>query len=114
MKPNLRVVLILAVLCAGAVIGGGIVQYWLSRKSIAQAQTAKPSVDLTAEVARLDSLVPSQSHTMSDVGYHWAALWFAAQKKNWPLARFFFDRRASTSGGRWPSVQYARPLTGAI
>src|ERR1700690_588201 len=91
MKPGLRVVLILAVLCVGAVIGGAIVQYWLSKKAIAQMQTAKPNVDLTEQVERLNSLVPSQSHTMADVGYHWAALWFAAQKKNWPLARFFFD-----------------------
>jgi hypothetical protein len=28
---------------------------------------------------------------MTDVGYHWANLWFAGQKKNWPLAKFFFD-----------------------
>jgi hypothetical protein len=91
MKPGLRVVLILAVLCVGAVIGGAAVQYWMSKKAMAQMQAAKPSVDLAEQVERLNSLVPSQSHTMADVGYHWAALWFAAQKKNWPLARFFFD-----------------------
>jgi len=28
---------------------------------------------------------------MSDVGYHWANLWFAAEKKNWPLAQFYFN-----------------------
>src|SRR6185436_11662204 len=33
----------------------------------------------------------SQSHTMSDVGYHWTNLWFAGEKKNWPLAQFYFE-----------------------
>ena len=28
---------------------------------------------------------------MHDVGYHWANLWFAAEKKNWPLATYFFN-----------------------
>jgi hypothetical protein len=36
---------------------------------------------------------------MTSVGYHWANLWFAAEKKNWPLARFFFDE--SRSHMRW-------------
>ena len=35
--------------------------------------------------------MPVQSHTMHDVGYHWANLWFAAEKKNWPLATYFFN-----------------------
>jgi hypothetical protein len=46
---------------------------------------------LRAEVARLKANAPSQSHTMSDVGYHWTNLWFAGEKKNWPLAMFYFD-----------------------
>jgi len=90
-KSGIRVPGMIAILCLGAIIGGGIVQYWLSKNAKADAQSAKPSVDLAAEVARLNTLVPSQSHTMTDVGYQWAGLWFAAEKKNWPLARFFFD-----------------------
>jgi cytochrome c553 len=35
-------------------------------------------------------LVPTQSHAMTDVGYHWTNLWFAAEQKNWPLAEFYF------------------------
>jgi hypothetical protein len=42
-------------------------------------------------VQRLERLVPSQSHTMQDVGFHWTNLWFAGQAGNWPLARFYFD-----------------------
>jgi len=44
---------------------------------------------LKAEVERLKGLVPDQSHAMKDVGYHFANLWFAAEKKNWPLADFY-------------------------
>jgi hypothetical protein len=44
-----------------------------------------------ADVEHLKSVVPSQSHTMSDVGFHWTNLWFAGQQGNWPLARFYFD-----------------------
>ena len=43
------------------------------------------------EIERLQKLVPSQSHTMQDVGFHWTNLWFAGQQGNWPLARFYFD-----------------------
>jgi hypothetical protein len=45
----------------------------------------------TADVERLKTLVPSQSHSMADVGFHWTNLWFAGQQGNWPLARFYFD-----------------------
>jgi hypothetical protein len=32
---------------------------------------------------------------MADVGYHFANLWFAGQKKNWPLAKFYLDETRS-------------------
>jgi hypothetical protein len=51
----------------------------------ARASTAPADID------RLKTLVPSQSHTMQDVGFHWTNLWFAGQQGNWPLARFYFD-----------------------
>ena len=44
-----------------------------------------------ADLARLKAVVPSQSHAMADVGFHWTNLWFAGQQKNWPLAQFYFD-----------------------
>ena len=46
---------------------------------------------LRADVARLKSVATDQSHVMADVGYHFANLWFAGEKKNWPLAKFYFD-----------------------
>jgi hypothetical protein len=62
------------------------------------AATPAPPDDvatLKAEVARLKTIVPDQSHAMSDVGYHYTNLWFAAQNDNWPLARFCFDETLS-------------------
>lgn len=50
---------------------------------------------LQAEVNRLKGIVGDQSHAMADVGYHFANLWFAGQKKNWPLAKFYLDETRS-------------------
>jgi hypothetical protein len=44
-----------------------------------------------ADIERLKTLVPSQSHSMADVAFHWTNLWFAGEQKNWPLAQFYFD-----------------------
>jgi hypothetical protein len=65
------------------------------------AQTAAPpppatvtSGELAAPEARneqLRSLIPSQSHAMMDVAYHFTNLWFAGQHENWPLAQFYFN-----------------------
>ena len=90
----------------GGLIGGGAVAY-LHRSDVtavagsratsaAEAGGARDDLDaLRADVARLKTNAPSQSHTMSDVGYHWTNLWFAADKKNWPLAGFYFDETRS-------------------
>ena len=82
---------ILGALVIGAIIGGMAVEYWLTRSEQTPSAQTAASGDLAADVAHLKSVLPTQSHTMTDVGYHWANLWFAAQKKNWPLAKFFFD-----------------------
>ena len=50
---------------------------------------------LKAEVERLKGLLPDQSHAMKDVGYHFANLWFAGEKKNWPLADFYASETKS-------------------
>src|SRR5215468_8192809 len=58
----------------------------------AKADAAK--IDLSAlnnDVARLKSIVPSNSHIMEDVSFHYSNLWFAGQKKNWPLAMFYYN-----------------------
>jgi len=50
---------------------------------------------LPAEVAQLKALVPSNSHIMMDVQFHWTNLWWAGRKKNWPLAQFYFNETRS-------------------
>ncbi|MGB7219825.1 MAG: hypothetical protein WBD07_13585 [Vicinamibacterales bacterium] len=85
---------VLAALVLGAIIGGMAVEYWLVTRGTppAEAQTgAEPSAALAADVARLKALLPTQSHIMNDVAYHWSNLWFAVEKNNWPLARYSFD-----------------------
>jgi hypothetical protein len=85
--------IVLALAGAGAIIGATAVEYW-HRAHPAAAPDSSRNTDIAAlvvEIARLKELVPSQSHTMSDVGYHWANLWFAAEHRNWPLASFYLD-----------------------
>lgn len=68
----------------------------------AQAQPAvKPptnTVDLAALQTELNALkgqLPDQAHAMADAGQHFANLWFAGQKQNWPLAKFYLDETRS-------------------
>src|SRR5204862_1319850 len=73
--------------------------------SAAQPQSASPTAkfvgpsneaaELRAEIEQLKGKVPDQSHAMKDVGYHFANLWFAGQKKNWPLAKFYLGETRS-------------------
>jgi len=58
----------------------------------AATATATPDVAaLQAEIETLKGMLPSQSHTMIDVEYHFANLWFAARNANWPLATFYLN-----------------------
>ncbi len=55
-------------------------------------RAALPTMDqLPAEVAQLKALVPSNSHIMMDVQFHWTNLWWAGRKRNWPLALYYFN-----------------------
>lgn len=46
---------------------------------------------LKKEIEVLKGKSPDQSHAMKDVAYHFTNLWFAGQKQNWPLAKFYCD-----------------------
>jgi hypothetical protein len=59
------------------------------------ATTNQEIAALQAEVNRLKGMVPDQAHAMKDVGYHFANLWFAGEKKNWPLAEFYWSETRS-------------------
>jgi hypothetical protein len=65
---------------------------------------------LKAEIETLKGMLPSQSHTMIDVEYHFANLWFAAKNGNWPLATFYLNE---TRGHlNWAvRVRAVRPLS---
>jgi hypothetical protein len=53
---------------------------------------ALPTMEsLPREVAQLKALVPSNSHIMMDVQWHWTNLWFAGKRRNWPLAQYYFN-----------------------
>jgi hypothetical protein len=57
----------------------------------------------------LSGQLPSQSHTMADVAYHFSNLWFAGKAKNWPLAEFCVNETRSHL--RWAvRVRPVRPL----
>jgi hypothetical protein len=57
-----------------------------------EARTNAPADDtaLQTDVSHLKDIAPPASHPMVDVGYHATNLWFAAQKKNWPLANYYW------------------------
>ena len=42
---------------------------------------------------------PDKAHIMADVGYHFANLWFAGEKENWPLAAYFL--RQTRTNVQW-------------
>lgn len=72
---------------------------WSSRRvTHAQQQRAEKPVDLNSlqhDVEVLKGKIPSQSHSMMDVDYHYTNLWFAAKAENWPLAEFYWKETLS-------------------
>src|SRR5712691_8936624 len=70
---------------------------WLARE-VPVARAADDGAEiaqLKADLEELKGRLPSQSHAMMDVDYHFANLWFAGQSKNWPLAQFYLDETRS-------------------
>ncbi len=61
----------------------------------AGADDATEIARLKAEIEELRGRLPSQSHAMMDVGYHFTNLWFAGQHGNWPLAQFYLEETRS-------------------
>jgi hypothetical protein len=53
---------------------------------------------LRAEIETLRGMIGSQSHTMMDVDYHFANLWFAGEAENWSLAQFYLNETVSHIG----------------
>ena len=89
-------------LLVGALMGGLFVSTWERSTAFAQrdnpqatpANPATPAAPVTpatmqADVAHLKDITPPNSHPMVDVAMFAANLWFASQKKNWPLANYY-------------------------
>jgi hypothetical protein len=74
---------------------------WLSLNQAAEpasnraGDAAEEIAKLKVEIDQLKGRLPDQAHAMQDVGYHFANLWFAGQKRNWPLAKFCLDETRS-------------------
>jgi hypothetical protein len=82
-KTHLSFAAALAALCAAASS--------LAADTPDTASLAQQVADLKAANEQLRALIPSQSHAMMDVAYHFTNLWFAGQHENWPLAQFYFN-----------------------
>jgi len=79
----------------GGILGGFLVLAWehstvFAQREAPQANSPAPA-SLPGDVARLKDLVPPNSHPMVEVGLFAANLWFAAQKKNWPLTTYYLN-----------------------
>jgi hypothetical protein len=77
----------------GGVLGIFLTVAWDHGSAFAQrenppASSAAPA-NPQAELAHLQDIVPPASHPMVDVSMFAANLWFAGQKKNWPLANYY-------------------------
>jgi hypothetical protein len=94
MTTRLSIQSVLLVTC-GVLLGiaADHVGYPVTTVAAQQGRAAPPPTleSLAADVAQLKAIVPSNSHIMMDVQFHWTNLWFAAQKKNWPLAQYQFN-----------------------
>jgi hypothetical protein len=76
-----------ALLVLGAILGGLFVLSW--EHPAAAQQNNPPAPPTMADVAHLKEITPPNSHPMVDVAMFAANLWFAGDKKNWPLANYY-------------------------
>jgi hypothetical protein len=94
-------VLLAAGMGAGLILGSsltGIQSNPLVPQAHAQPATEPKSggVDATQpDLQTVSERLPDQANVMADVGYHFANLWFAADKQNWPLANYYLSETRS-------------------
>lgn len=102
-----------AVLVAVLVIAGvgGLAQPAATSEA---AEDGAELARLKAEIEQLKGRLPSQSHAMMDVGYHFSNLWFAGQQQNWPLAQFYLNETRSHLRWAVRIVPVRRTRTGEV
>lgn len=92
---------------------GGVLVAVLAAALAQAAEPTKsepPSDPVQQALKEIRGQLPSQSHTMADVAYHYNNLWFASQAGNWPLAEFMLNETKSHL--RWAvRVRPVRPLS---
>ena len=69
----------------------------LETRALAEEKAARtPELTNAQPVpSTISGLLPDQSHAMADVGYHFSNLWFAGEKENWPLAKYYLQETRS-------------------
>ena len=91
MRQNTLVAVVAATLFVAFPLSWFVRDVPVARAADGDAEIAQ----LKAEIDQLKGRLPSQSHAMMDVDFHFSNLWFAAQSKNWPLAQFYLDETRS-------------------
>jgi len=81
----------LLIFVLGAVVGAFTGASWERPVISAQQSPQASPASMQADVDHLKDLVPPHSHPMVEAGMFAANLWFAGEKKNWPLAGYFLN-----------------------
>jgi len=77
-------------------MAAGSVFMWVFGTPVARQQALAQTVEAApSQLELIEGRLPDQAHAMQDVGYHFANLWFAGQKGNWPLADFYVKETRS-------------------
>ena len=85
---------------AGVFVGVVVCGFITGDSGVEEVGAASPDAreaiaELRTELEHFKALVPDQAHAMQDVAYHFSALWFAGDHKNWPLAEFYLAETRS-------------------
>jgi len=86
-----------AVVVGAALMLGGASDFPFEPLAQAQ-QTSTPKAAAAGaplDMQTLNDRLPDQSHAMQDAGYHFENLWFAGDKRNWPLASYYLRKTRS-------------------
>src|SRR5579862_5034551 len=73
----------------GFALGIAFAATWEHSTVLAQREATPPPPPTMADVQRLKDITPPMSHPMADAAFNATNLWFAGEKKNWPLANYF-------------------------
>lgn len=89
---------VLTLIC-GVVLGSLVMWAWERHElglvmAAQQAQEKSKTAEIAAlqeDMKTLKGIMPTQSHVMADISTQFGNLWFAAQKKNWTQAAYFYN-----------------------